>query len=169
MIGISIRMADQKENLLPSVGFLDQNVGELFAQAQRRRQGSGWDGYALVGAHPEYPERIESSHRRWTYAKARVSAFIMTARLGSPLRFRIHQTYDAPDGHRRMQDHCWPQRDSSRLTADANRSKDDDCAEVVENHRGDQSSRGATVGVMTAQPASGAGRDGIANGCRRRL
>src|SRR4029077_716166 len=58
------------------------------------------------------------------------------------------QAGDTPNGHRRVENHCRPQRNSVQPKADAGESEDSGGDNVIHHHRNDQSSRSAALCVV---------------------
>jgi len=72
--------------------------------------------------------------------------------LGDRRRFS-QKTSDTPDGHDHVENHRRPQRHAVHSKSDAGESEDGDGSDVVKQHRGDQSSRGAALRVTSRKPA----------------
>jgi hypothetical protein len=75
------------------------------------------------------------------------------------LRWLAEKIGDAPDRHRGVQDNRWPQKDSGRLRLETGGSEDEHRAEIVDDHRGDDSARGAALRIETREPAGHAQRE----------
>jgi hypothetical protein len=74
-----------------------------------------------------------------------------------------------------MQYDCRPQNDADRLGPESSGRKHKRYNEVVDNHRGDQSSRGRALRIIAREPARDADRkqpsapDACHDACRRLL
>src|SRR5580700_3426842 len=63
------------------------------------------------------------------------------------------QARDTPDAHHRVENHRRPQRHAAQSKADDGESEGGDRGDVVKQHRGDQSSRGAALRITSRKPA----------------
>ena len=63
---------------------------------------------------------------------------------------------DAPDSHHRVKNDGRPQADADRLRLNACSAEDNHCAEIIQNHRADQSPRGTALRVVLREPAGDA-------------
>ena len=75
------------------------------------------------------------------------------------LRWLAEKIGDAPDRHRGVQDNRRPQKDSGRLRLETGGSEDEHRAEIVDDHRGDDSARSAALCIETREPTGHAQRE----------
>ena len=85
-----------------------------------------------------------------------------------PYRFS-QKTRGAPDSHHCVKNDGRPQADADRLRPNAGSAEDNHCTEIVQNHRADQSLRGAALRVVLREPAGDAEREQCRPGHAREI